>query len=335
MNSLLMQGAGVSTRAQRTLPPISPLKFPPAALRSASVVRWPSLSDCQWGCTGRVFRSEKQRLSRCSLCVFASSTSVPTKTSVRPSPAESSRTLSEVCNEGVLCTSSSDGWPLAGAVRFAVELELGSPFFYLAPFTLHSKNLQEDRRCCFHIQMEQPGHRKPQCTFKGDVSKVDDESLKQKLRTMWSRRFGEDPKDDGDFYLMNIESVLHSLDIGEDCVWVSNSQYRDASPDPLRECAVNIVEDMNRNHWEDLRRFCKVYANLDLLVEEARLSWVDRLGFDMCILTANNELVEVRIPFSREVIDERDARSSLTMMAQISWEYERNYNPPEIQLVKS
>lgn len=70
-------------------------------------------------------------------------------------------------------------------------------------------------------------------------------------------------------------------------------------------------------------------------VEEARLSWVDRLGFDMRILTSSHELVEVRIPFSREVLDERDARSSLTMMAQISWEYERNYNPPEIQLVRS
>ncbi|MCO5558811.1 hypothetical protein L7F22_012398 [Adiantum nelumboides] len=66
---------------------------------------------------------------------------------------------------------------------------------------------------------------------------------------------------------------------------------------------------MNRNHWEDLR--------LDLLVEEARLSWV---GFDMRVLTSSDNLVGLRIPFSREVVDERDARSSLTMMAQISWE---------------
>ena len=34
-----------------------------------------------------------------------------------------------------------------------------------------------------------------------------------------------------------------------------------------------------------------------------------------------------RAAFTREVTDERDARSVLTMLAQISWERERNYTP--------
>lgn len=134
---------------------------------------------------------------------------------------------------------------------------------------------------------------------------------------------------------MTIESVIQSLDFGEEDVWVSSSDYKEATADPLRECASKIVEDMNRNHWEDVRRFCNVYAHLDLAVEEAHITWVDRLGFDMRVLTDSHEIMEIRIPFSREIMDERDARSSLTMMAQVAWEYERNYKPPEIQMVGS
>lgn len=183
--------------------------------------------------------------------------------------------------------------------------------------------------------MEQPGHRKPQCTFKGRVSRVDNETLKQKLQVVWERRFGEELRKEDCFHLMTIESVIQSLDFGEEDVWVSSSDYKEATADPLRECASKIVEDMNRNHWEDVRRFCNVYAHLDLAVEEAHITWVDRLGFDMRVLTDSHEIMEIRIPFSREIMDERDARSSLTMMAQVAWEYERNYKPPEIQMVGS
>ena len=35
----------------------------------------------------------------------------------------------------------------------------------------------------------------------------------------------------------------------------------------------------------------------------------------------------VRVTFAREVTDERDARSTLTMLAQVAWERERNYAP--------
>jgi hypothetical protein len=39
-----------------------------------------------------------------------------------------------------------------------------------------------------------------------------------------------------------------------------------------------------------------------------------------------------RVPFYREVKDERDARSTLTMLAQLAWERERNYVPVMPQL---
>jgi hypothetical protein len=55
----------------------------------------------------------------------------------------------------------------------------------------------------------------------------------------------------------------------------------------------------------------------------AELLWVDRLG-----LYIRAELLEqppsvVRVPFYRPVLDERDARSVMTMAAQLAWEQVR------------
>ena len=46
--------------------------------------------------------------------------------------------------------------------------------------------------------------------------------------------------------------------------------------------------------------------------------------FDSCSLMGAQV---VRVTFAREVTDERDAQSTLTMLAQVAWEKERNYNP--------
>lgn len=71
-------------------------------------------------------------------------------------------------------------------------------------------------------------------------------------------------------------------------------------------------------------------------LEEASMTWVDRLGFDLRVLTKNPQnILEIRIPFRREVVDERDARSSLTILAQLAWEQERNLAPSDITIIPS
>lgn len=60
----------------------------------------------------------------------------------------------------------------------------------------------------------------------------------------------------------------------------------------------------------------------------AELLWVDHLGMYVRAELAGAAPQVVRIPFYRPVLDERDARSVITMAAQIAWESERNYTPP-------
>ena len=54
---------------------------------------------------------------------------------------------------------------------------------------------------------------------------------------------------------------------------------------------------------------------------------VDRLGIYLFVQQLGQVGEVRRVSFLRPVVDERDARSSLTMMAQLAWEAERHYVP--------
>lgn len=78
-----------------------------------------------------------------------------------------------------------------------------------------------------------------------------------------------------------------------------------------------------------------IYISIGYLqVSEAKVVWVDRLGFDMHISCPEKEVYEVRIPFPREVTDEKGAKSSFNCMSQLAWEVEKSYHAPDFNKVK-
>lgn len=63
----------------------------------------------------------------------------------------------------------------------------------------------------------------------------------------------------------------------------------------------------------------------------AELLWVDRLGLYVRAEVLGRHPAVVRVPFYRSVLDERDARSVVTMASHISWEADKKYTPPPMQ----
>lgn len=60
----------------------------------------------------------------------------------------------------------------------------------------------------------------------------------------------------------------------------------------------------------------------------AELLWIDKQGIYLSVLTAAADAATVcRVTFHRPVLEERDARSVLTLLAQVAWERERSYVP--------
>ncbi|KAH9716094.1 glutamyl-tRNA reductase-binding protein [Citrus sinensis] len=237
---------------------------------------------------------------KCSVSTVSCPTTHVGISNDKPFPAEASRTIMELSSIGTLSMLTSEGCPLGVGVRFAVDDE-GTPVLC---FSDSCKELSVDKESSLHVQC---GLRTPQCTIQGVLGKPKDRMISKRLLSMWKRRFGEDVNEEL-IYVVAVERVLQMEDFAEDGIWVSSSDYRNASPDPLRHFAEKIVNEINLNNMEDVYRFCNIYVDLDFQVLEAKMIWVDRLGFDVRISCPQKGLFDVRIPFPTEVTDEKGAK---------------------------
>ncbi|GFP99107.1 glutamyl-tRNA reductase-binding protein chloroplastic [Phtheirospermum japonicum] len=248
----------------------------------------------------------------------------------KPLPAEVSRTIVELSSVGTLSILTHVGSPLGYGVRFAVDLN-GTPVLCLnesdARFSV------DDRRCSLHVQLEQCGQRTPQCTLQGNLDKPEDRMALRKLSSAWKKRFNEEVEESC-IYVIDVERVHQIEDYAEDGVWVTPTEYASAEPDPLRACAEKFANEINTHNKDDVYRFCNVYADLDFQVLDARMVWVDRLGFDVHVRSVDGDIHEVRMPFPREVTDEKGAKSSFNGMSQLAWEVEKNILVPGFKKVK-
>lgn len=69
-------------------------------------------------------------------------------------------------------------------------------------------------------------------------------------------------------------------------------------------------------------------------ISEAKLIWIDRLGFDMRLWSPENGVFDVRIPFPAEVTDEKGVKSTFNCMSQLAWEVEKHFRAPDFEKVK-
>ncbi|CAN6707685.1 unnamed protein product [Malus baccata var. baccata] len=234
----------------------------------------------------------------------------------RPVPAEVSKTIMELVSVGTLSTLTQEGWPLGIGVRFAVDPER-TPVLCL---NASNRQFSNDRRSSFHVQLEQNGLRTPQCTILGSIDKLEDRAMLKYLHSVWKKRFGEEVDEDL-IYVVSVERELQLEDFKEVGMWVTSSDYKNAQTDPLRDCAEKLVNEINTNNIEDINRFCNIYADLN---------------FQVCAnpLFVNESIFEVRIPFPRDVTDEKGAKSMFNCMSQLAWEVEKNFHAPYVERVK-
>lgn len=246
---------------------------------------------------------------------------------VRPSAAEVARTVVELAASGTLSMVGPDGWPLGVGAHFVAD-SAGAPALCLSA----ARVAAPDAPASFHVEFRQSGARTPQCTMLGALTKPSDESVLKKLSTRWQKKFGEEIDQDL-LYLISVDRILHMEDFNEDGMWVVPSDYTSAEPDPLRNFAENIVEEFNNKNAEDVRRIYNIYVESDLQVADVKMIWVDRLGFDLHAHSAEGVLA-VRVPFPREVSDEKGVKSSFNMMSHHAWEVEKSYASPEFEKVQ-
>lgn len=89
------------------------------------------------------------------------------------------------------------------------------------------------------------------------------------------------------------------------------------------------MEFFNRDRADDVLRIASMASGGAVeQIYHAELLWVDSWGAYVAVEQFGFEISVHRVPFQRAVMDERDARSVLTLLAQFAWEEERHYSPP-------
>jgi len=148
------------------------------------------------------------------------------------------------------------------------------------------------------------------------------------------------PRPDDVYFRLAVDSVFHVAGLGGAAAAeaISGEAYAAAAPDPLRASAAALVAEFNSARPDEVARIAALAAGcaLDDLAA-AELLWVDEAGAfawlarvdepEPSLEPAASPGRVVRVRFARRVVDDRDARSSLTMLSQLAWELERGYVP--------
>ncbi|PSC71188.1 glutamyl-tRNA reductase-binding chloroplastic [Micractinium conductrix] len=258
--------------------------------------------------------------------------------STTPSAAETARTVVDLVAHGTLCTVGEDGIPLGTYVTYVLD-DAGQPILRLRADAVHTANLSRDSKCSLFVQPgEHPARLLARVTLIGAVEPVGPELAEQAAaahNTLHAGGAGVDAPQPTDLYFrLAVDRCFYvgGLNGGSAADVIPGDAYRAAETDPLRTCAARLAAFMNAERVEDVLRIsCQQLGAAFEDTAWAEMLWVDRLGVYMRAAPQDGgDAKEVRVPFVRPVEDEREARSALTMMAQVAWESQRPYQPQAV-----
>lgn len=159
------------------------------------------------------------------------------------------------------------------------------------------------------------------------------------------------PRDDDLYYRLDVETCFYVAGLGgaSDAAVIAADDYAAALPDELRRAAPRLAAEFNADRAAEVARIAAAAAGVGFDdLASAELLWVDEAGCYVwasflnggseasgkplsAISSASLDSADgacLRVRFPRKALDERDARSALTMLSQLAWEAERQYVPP-------
>jgi putative heme iron utilization protein len=233
-----------------------------------------------------------------------------------PSLAERGRTLAAIGRVGSLSTQSRKlpGFPFGSMMPFAVD-HLGRPIFFISTMAMHTQNLQQDGRASLLItQPDVSGDplASARLTLVGTAAVAPADEVRDLYLSRYENARYWQEYTDFAYYRLAVEGVYFIGGFGV-MGWVAAEEYAAAAPDPLAEAGPGIIQHMNADHADALRRI--VERDSGEAPDEASMTAVDRLGFHVRLKTADR-VHGRRIAFPREVRDTGEARTVLIEMVR-------------------
>jgi putative heme iron utilization protein len=190
----------------------------------------------------------------------------------------------------------------------------GRPIFLVSSMAMHTHNLHADPRSSLFVT--QPGVSgdplgAARVTLMGKTIPARGDARSLYLKLHENARYWID-FDDFSLIQLEIEEIYFIGGFGV-MGWIAANEYRNASPDPLADDAPRIIGHMNADHADALVRIARVFGSVE--PDEARMTSVDRLGFDVRLKTGDR-VHGIRIPFLSEVKSVEESRSMLIEMSR-------------------
>lgn len=231
-----------------------------------------------------------------------------------PSLAERARTLASIGLIGSLSTHSRKftGFPFGSMMPFATD-QLGRPVFFISSMAMHTQNLQQDGRASLLItQPDVSGDPlgSARLTLIGSAQVAPADEVRELYLSRYENARYWQEYTDFAYYRLEVQGVYFIGGFGV-MGWVSADDYSAASPDPLATLAAGIIQHMNADHADALRRIAG--HDSGEMPDEASMTAVDRLGFHVRLKTGDR-VHGRRIAFPREVRDSSQARTVLIEM---------------------
>ena len=217
---------------------------------------------------------------------------------------------------------------------------------------VHTANLGRSPRCSLFVQApDRPARLLARCTLLGGATPLDPAAAADAAAAHAALHGGagagvDAPRPDDVYFRLGVDSVFHVAGLGGCAAAesISGEAYRAAAPDPLRAGASALVHEFNSARPDEVARIAALAAGCSLDdLAAAELLWVDEAGAFAWLARAGGGAASaaaadaavgaggggevVRVRFARRVLDDRDARSSLTMLSHLAWELERGYVP--------
>ena len=197
---------------------------------------------------------------------------------------------------------------------FAID-DVGRPVFFISSMAMHTQNLQQDQRASLLItQPDVSGDPlgAARLTLVGCVSIAPAAQVSELYLSRYeSARHWQDYSDFA-YYRLDVAGVYFIGGFGV-MGWVRAEEYAAAVPDPLATSAPAIIQHMNSDHTDALRRIAGRHAGQT--PDEASMTAVDRLGFHVRLRTGDR-IHGLRIGFPREVKDTAEVRSVFIEMSK-------------------
>ena len=235
--------------------------------------------------------------------------------------AERARTLAAIGLIGSLSTHSRKftGFPFGSMMPFATD-HLGRPVFFISSMAMHTQNLLLDGRASLLItQPDVSGDPlgSARLTLVGTATVASAAEVRDLYLSRYENaRYWQDYTDFA-YYRLEVEGVYFIGGFGV-MGWVTVEDYASATPDPLAAVAPGIIQHMNADHGDALRRIARhdiARESDEAGPDEATITAVDRLGFHVRLKTGDR-VHGRRIAFPREVKDSNEARAVFIEMVR-------------------